>query len=110
MVFTKSNFIYVFYIAIGAIVLWFFMFGGIRDSNPPNSNIEIIKHLNSPSGEYDYYIKNPKFEFLDSEGNVKVIEILGFYVNIGSPVEITCKVESIDELFNSDWLTPQNVM
>ncbi len=102
MVFTKSNFLYVFYIAIGAFVLWVFMFGGTRNSNPPNSNIEIIKHLNSPSGEYDYYIKNPKFQFLDSEGNVKVMEILGFYVNIGSPVEITCKVESIDELFNSD--------
>jgi hypothetical protein len=75
------------------------MFGETRDSNPPNSNIEIIKHLNSPSGEYDYYIKNPKFQFLDSEGNVKVMEVLGLYVKIGSPVEITCKVESIDKSF-----------
>ncbi|RKU08695.1 hypothetical protein C6501_16270 [Candidatus Poribacteria bacterium] len=99
MIFTKSNLLYVFYIAIGVFVLWVFMFGKTRDSNPPNSDIEIIRHLNSPSGEYDYYIKNPKFQFLDSEGNVKVMEVLGLYVKIGSPVEITCKVESVDKSF-----------
>ncbi len=97
MLFTKSNLLYVFYIVIGIIVLWIFIFGQSGDNNTPNSHIEIMRPINSPAGEYDYYIKNPKFQFLDNEGNVKVMKISGFYVKIGSPVEITCKVESINE-------------
>ena len=97
MIFTKSNLLYIFYIAIGIFVLWVFLFGHTKNDNKSNSDIEIINNMNSPNGQYDYYIKNPKFQFLDREGNIKVVNVLGLYVNIDSPIEITCKVESVDE-------------
>ncbi len=102
--FNRDNLIYAAYICLALVVIGVFMFGRPKAENIDSSNsyIEIIKTMNSPSGEYDYYIKNPKFQFLDSKGNVKVMEVLGFYVNIGSPVEIICKVGSIDKLLNSE--------
>lgn len=96
--FNRDNLIYAAYICLAVVVIGAFMFGRPKTENvnSSESHIEIIRPLNSPDGEYDYYIKNPKFKFLDIEGNVKVMDVSGFYVKIGSPVEITCKVKSID--------------
>lgn len=90
---------YIIYAILVFAVLWIFISNyPSKDDNSSNSHIEIMRHLNSPHGEYDYYIKNPEFQFLDTEGNVKVMKVLGLYVKIGSPVEITCKVESVGKL------------
>ena len=100
----RDNLIYAAYICMAFVVIGVFMFGRPKAENidSPNSRIEIIRPLNSPSGEYDYYIKNPKFQFMDKEGNNKVMQVLGVYVKIGDPVEVTCKVESVDKFLNSD--------
>ena len=104
----RLNLIYVIYICLACSVVFVFALGFYRSGKlhnteeSSNSYIEIIRPLNSPSGEYDYYIKNPKFQFMDKEGNIKVMQVLGLYVKIGSPVEVTCKVESVDKSFSSD--------
>ena len=102
MMVTKENLVYAVYVCLAVIMLIALFFGRPQAEKiqSPNNDIQIVKDLNSPNGEYDYYIKNPTFQFLDIEGNVKVMKVKGLYVKIGSPVNVTCKVESIGKSFN----------